>query len=237
MSFFKKIFSKSKKTSDNENKMPNVSDVYGVMPKDSLFEKMAEVIERDDRKEFEKTYSGEIKFDQSKISDDGKPNYGGLVALYCYRLSLKIVDDFILLTTVNTPSTKFDGARRIKLLSANCAFFQIASLKLAAFFNSEDEARNYLNKVKLGLIENYFLLNREDIATDGVDIAKKSQDYFNFVNNDKREDTVKCLEEISNWFIAMIQFNYEDQEKFNQGIKYGKKLYSVLEEPLINSNL
>ena len=94
-----------------------------------------------------------------------------------------------------------------------------------------------MNKVKLGLIENYFLLNREDIATDGVDIAKKSQDYFNFVNNDKREDTVKCLEEISNWFIAMIHFNYEDQEKFNQGIKYGKKLYSVLENPLINSNL
>jgi len=223
-SFFKK------KPSSTTSKEPTVSDLYGDMPPDSFFSKIADVVQQ------RMTLSeSQFKVDWTKTPPvkPEKPDYGGILAFYAYQLALELDTDAMSLMFDSSYALKYQDGRRVDRSAANYAFYLFAGLYIARSIDSSD-FNEFIRSYKFGLVNN-FIFDKSEISTFGVDVANRGEFFFKSLADDHNEETTKFLEDIGKFFVATVALRYEsDSEKFAQVKDYGTKLFRELERGLLS---
>jgi hypothetical protein len=218
-----------KKSLLSNTKEPTVNDLYGDMPQESIFSKIAHAAQQNIT-----LRESSFKFDWSKVPvvKPLEPDYAGLVAFYAYRLALELDTDTMSLMFESSYALKYKDNRRIDRLAANYVFYLFAGLYVAQSIDSS-LIEQFIRQYKVNLIQQ-FIFDKSELATFGVDAAKRGELYFKALNEDKRENTEKFLEGIGKFFIASVVLRAEfDTKKFAQVRDYGTKMFSEFESNLL----
>lgn len=227
-SFFKK------KTKSEKIIEPTVFDLYGTIPNDSFFYKIAVVVDREMIKS-----SSAIRIDWTKNFPNKpiQPEYAKLFSLYAYILSLELfnLNNFY---SKDIYSVYFKDELMIERLSCIYTFNLIGGFYIGSnVLNLKSNDSNYINDLMVDLLAS-IILNKVDLVTSGVEVSNKGNKYFSALANDLSEKTKNYLDDIGKYFIASIVARYDcDEEKILKLNEYGKKLFNGLEINLLNSSL
>jgi hypothetical protein len=224
LSFFKK------KSPPPMSIEPTVSDLYGDMPKDSFFEKVACSVQQS----MTLTESS-LKVDWSKLPvvKPDEPNYAGLIAMYAYQLALELENDAMSLMFESSYVLKYKDGRRLDRFAAHYLFYFFGGLYIARELDTTQLER-FINEYKLNLIKQ-FIFDKSELATFGVNAATRGEVYFKALCDDQRDSTKKFLEEIGKFFVASVVLRTEvDSEKFVQVKDYGTNMFSEFERSVLS---
>jgi hypothetical protein len=101
--------------------------------------------------------------------------------------------------------------------------------------NLKSNDLNFVDDLKLDLLSS-IIFNKSELATTGVEVFKKGNNYFSALANDESEGTKNYLDDIGKYFIASIVARYDDEDEMKAKLnEYGKKLFNGLEINLLNS--
>jgi hypothetical protein len=209
---------------------PTVSDLYGDMPQDSFFEKVACSVQQ------RMTLSeSSYKVDWSKVPvvKPDEPNYAGLIAMYAYQLALDLETDTMSLMFESTYTFKYKDGRRLDRFAANYVFYLFGGLHVAQALDASQLER-FIKEYKLNLIQQ-FIFDKSELATFGASAAMRGEVYFKALCDDQKDSTKKFLEDIGKFFVASVALRTEvDSHKFDQIKDYGKKMFCEFERSLLS---